>query len=118
MKRRFAELCERNAGLAEIKRTMVEEAKLVHLEKRATDQAIGDYGAAFMPREGQVMTQCNAGALATGGIGTALGVIRVAYQNGSKLHILVPETRPYLQGARLTALGIAQGRDSVDADHR
>jgi methylthioribose-1-phosphate isomerase len=109
MKRRFAELCERNATLAEIKRAMVEEAKLVHLEKRATDQAIGDYGATFMPREGQVMTQCNAGALATGGIGTALGVIRVAYQNGNKLHILVPETRPYLQGARLTAWELHKG---------
>jgi len=56
-----------------------------------------------MPKEGQVMTQCNAGALATAGIGTALGVIRVAYQQGHKLHVLVPETRPYLQGARLTA---------------
>jgi methylthioribose-1-phosphate isomerase len=109
MKRKFAELCERNATLPEIKRAMVEEAKLVHLEKRAIDQAIGDYGAAFMPREGQVMTQCNAGALATGGIGTALGVIRVAYQNGNKLHILVPETRPYLQGARLTAWELHKG---------
>jgi methylthioribose-1-phosphate isomerase len=49
------------------------------------------------------MTQCNAGALATGGIGTALGVIQVAVEQGKKLHILVPETRPYLQGARLTA---------------
>jgi methylthioribose-1-phosphate isomerase len=109
MKRRFAELCERNATLPEIKQAMVGEAKLVHLEKRATDQAIGDYGAAFMPRDGQVMTQCNAGALATGGIGTALGVIRVAYQNGNKLHILVPETRPYLQGARLTAWELHKG---------
>jgi len=49
------------------------------------------------------MTQCNAGALATGGIGTALGVIQVAVEQGKKLHVLVPETRPYLQGARLTA---------------
>jgi methylthioribose-1-phosphate isomerase len=49
------------------------------------------------------MTQCNAGALATGGIGTALGVIQIAVERGKKLHILVPETRPYLQGARLTA---------------
>src|ERR1700690_3518035 len=62
-----------------------------------------------MPRDGQVMTQCNAGALATGGIGTALGVIRVAYQQGRKLHVLVPETRPYLQGARLTAWELMRG---------
>src|SRR6202142_1429475 len=62
-----------------------------------------------MPRDGQVMTQCNAGALATGGIGTALGVIRIAFQQGKKLHVLVPETRPYLQGARLTAWELMRG---------
>jgi len=55
------------------------------------------------------MTQCNAGALATGGIGTALGVIRVAFQQGKKLHVLVPETRPFLQGARLTAWELHKG---------
>jgi methylthioribose-1-phosphate isomerase len=109
MKRRFAELCTASKQLPEIKRAMIEEAKLVHLEKKATDQAIGEYGAEFMPAEGQVMTQCNAGALATGGIGTALGVIRVAYQQGKKLHVLVPETRPYLQGSRLTAWELHQG---------
>jgi methylthioribose-1-phosphate isomerase len=109
MQRRFDELCAKSSQLSYIKRGMVEEAKLVHLEKKATDQAIGEYGAEFMPREGQVMTQCNAGALATGGIGTALGVIRVAYQQGRKIHILVPETRPYLQGARLTAWELHKG---------
>jgi methylthioribose-1-phosphate isomerase len=62
-----------------------------------------------MPQEGQVMTQCNAGALATAGIGTALGVIRVAYEQGKKLEVLVPETRPYLQGARLTAWELDRG---------
>src|SRR5439155_1534085 len=81
----------------------VAEARQIHFEKKATDEAIGSFGAEFMPREGQVMTQCNAGALATAGIGTALGVIRVAFEQGRKLHVLVPETRPYLQGARLTA---------------
>ncbi len=109
MKRRFAELCATSKSLPEIKRAMVEEAKLVHLEKKATDQAIGEYGAEFMPAQGQVMTQCNAGALATGGIGTALGVIRVAYQQGKQLHVLVPETRPYLQGSRLTAWELHKG---------
>jgi methylthioribose-1-phosphate isomerase len=88
---------------------MVEEAKLVHQEKKSTDEAIGAFGAEFMPQDGQVMTQCNAGALATGGIGTALGVLRVAYQQGKKIHILVPETRPYLQGARLTAWELHKG---------
>ena len=81
----------------------------MHAEKRATDEAIGRFGAEYMPREGQVMTQCNAGALATAGIGTALGVIRVAYEQGKKLHVLVPETRPYLQGARLTAWELMRG---------
>jgi methylthioribose-1-phosphate isomerase len=103
MERRFAGLSAENTGIAKIQQGLIAEAKLVHLEKHAIDQAIGRYGAEFMPREGQVMTQCNAGALATGGIGTALGVIRVAFEQGRKLHVLVPETRPYLQGARLTA---------------
>src|SRR3989475_8722774 len=103
MKCRFAELTALTSDLAKVKQAMVEEAQQIHLEKKATDEAIGRFGAEFMPREGQVMTQCNAGALATGGIGTALGVIRVAFEQGRKLHVLVPETRPYLQGARLTA---------------
>jgi len=109
MKRRFAELTAQTSDLTKIKQGMVEEAQQVHLEKRATDEAIGRFGAEFMPREGQVMTQCNAGALATGGIGTALGVIRVAFEQGRKLHVLVPETRPYLQGARLTAWELHKG---------
>jgi methylthioribose-1-phosphate isomerase len=103
MKRRFAELSAQTSDLGRIKQALVDEAKAVHLEKRATDEAIGRFGAEFMPRDGRVMTQCNAGALATGGIGTALGVIQVAVEQGKKLHVLVPETRPYLQGARLTA---------------
>src|SRR5205807_7163538 len=88
---------------------MVEEAQQIHLEKKATDEGIGRFGAEFMPREGQVMTQCNAGALATGGIGTALGVIRIAVEQGRHLRVFVPETRPYLQGARLTAWELAEG---------
>jgi methylthioribose-1-phosphate isomerase len=103
MKRRFVELSAETSDLAEIKSALIAEAKAVHLEKRATDEAIGRFGAEFMPQNGRVMTQCNAGALATGGIGTALGVIQVAVEQGKKLHVLVPETRPYLQGARLTA---------------
>jgi methylthioribose-1-phosphate isomerase len=109
MKRRFAELCAQTSDLAKIRQAMVAEAQLVHLEKKSTDEAIGRFGAEFMPTDGQVMTQCNAGALATGGIGTALGVIRVAFQQGKKLHVLVPETRPYLQGARLTAWELHKG---------
>jgi methylthioribose-1-phosphate isomerase len=109
MKNRFADLLASSADLATIRATLVEEAKAVHLEKKAIDEAISHFGAPFMPQHGQVMTQCNAGALATAGIGTALGVIRVAYQQGRKIHVLVPETRPYLQGARLTAWELHRG---------
>ena len=109
MKARFGELVAQSSDLSKIKKALVAEAQQVHLEKKATDEAIGRYGAEFMPREGHVMTQCNAGALATGGIGTALGVIRVAFEQGKKIHVLVPETRPYLQGARLTAWELQRG---------
>ena len=109
MQRRFAALLSEKSGLDEIQRAMVAEAIQVHAEKKATDEAIGLSGAPYMPAEGQVMTQCNAGALATGGIGTALGVIRVAFEQGKKIHVLVPETRPYLQGARLTAWELQRG---------
>jgi methylthioribose-1-phosphate isomerase len=109
MKRRFDQFAGTDASLETVRHAMVEEAKAVHAEKRATDEAIGRFGAEFMPAEGKVMTQCNAGALATAGIGTALGVIRVAVEQGHKLHVLVPETRPYLQGARLTAWELHEG---------
>ena len=109
MKRRFAELAAQTPDLAGMRAGLVEEARQVHAEKKATDEAIGAFGAEFMPSEGQVMTQCNAGALATAGIGTALGVIRVAVEQGKHLHVLVPETRPYLQGARLTAWELHKG---------
>ena len=109
MRLRFSELAAHTTDLSKIKRGMVEEAQQIHREKKATDEAIGRFGAEFMPRDGRVMTQCNAGALATGGIGTALGVIRVAIEQGKRLHVLVPETRPYLQGARLTAWELQRG---------
>jgi len=109
MRRRFQQLAERGAALESLRSAMVDEARAVHAEKKATDEAIGRFGAELMPREGRVMTQCNAGALATGGIGTALGVIRVAVEQGRRLHVLVPETRPYLQGARLTAWELREG---------
>jgi methylthioribose-1-phosphate isomerase len=109
MKHRFTQLTRASADLAQIREALVQEAQEVHAEKKATDEAIGRFGAEYMPREGQVMTQCNAGALATAGIGTALGVIRVAFEQGRKIHVLVPETRPYLQGARLTAWELYRG---------
>jgi methylthioribose-1-phosphate isomerase len=109
MRRRFEQLAAAKTPLEALRSAMVEEARAIHTEKRATDEAIGRYGADLMPAAGQVMTQCNAGALATAGIGTALGVIRVAFEQGRKFRVLVPETRPYLQGARLTAWELHQG---------
>jgi methylthioribose-1-phosphate isomerase len=109
MKDRFVAVTAHSFDLTAIKRAMVDEARLVHLEKKTTDEAMGRFGADLMPRQGRVMTQCNAGALATAGIGTALGVIRTAFEQGKKLHVFVPETRPYLQGARLTAWELHKG---------
>lgn len=96
------------ANLENIRAALIAEAQLVHEERRAGDRRIGKFGAELMPQSGRVMTQCNAGALATGGIGTALGVIRVAIETGHKIEVLVPETRPFLQGARLTAWELHQ----------
>jgi methylthioribose-1-phosphate isomerase len=109
MKAKFAAVTAQTSDLEKIRAAMIVEAKQVHLEKKATDEAMGRFGAELMPNEGRVMTQCNAGALATAGIGTALGVFRVAVEQGKKLHVLVPETRPYLQGARLTAWELHKG---------
>jgi len=113
-RRRFEELAshaEKGAGdegLGRIREALVAEALKVHEERRAGDEQIGRLGAELMPASGRVMTQCNAGALATGGIGTALGVIRMAVESGRRIEVLVPETRPYLQGARLTAWELQQ----------
>lgn len=109
MRAKLTRLIASGSDLATIRQEMVREAQAVHAEKKATDEAMGRFGAEYMPKDGQVMTQCNAGALATAGIGSALGVIRVAYEQGRKLHVLVPETRPYLQGARLTAWELHKG---------
>ncbi len=75
----------------------------IHDDEVARCVAIGRHGAALVPHGAVVLTQCNAGALATGGYGTALGVVRAAFANGDLGSVVVPETRPLLQGARLTA---------------
>ena len=95
-------------ALDRIRTSLILEAQLVHQERKTADDRIGKFGAELMPKSGRVMTQCNAGALATGGIGTALGVIRVAFEGGKGIEVLVPETRPFLQGARLTAWELHQ----------
>ncbi len=89
--------------LAQIKQTLIEEAQRMHAEDIAANQAMGRHGATLMPSEGGVLTHCNAGALATCGYGTALGVIRAAVEQGKRIHVFADETRPFLQGSRLTA---------------
>ncbi len=89
--------------LPQIKQAIVEEARRMHAEDIAANQAMGRHGATLMPSSGGVLTHCNAGALATAGYGTALGVIRAAIEQGKKIHVYADETRPFLQGSRLTA---------------
>src|SRR5262244_2396610 len=89
--------------LNQIKQTLIEEARRMHAEDIAANQAMGRHGATLMPASGGVLTHCNAGALATAGYGTALGVIRAAVEQGKKIHVYADETRPFLQGSRLTA---------------
>jgi methylthioribose-1-phosphate isomerase len=90
-------------SIAHIKQSLIEEAQRMHAEDIAANQAMGRHGAALMPASGGVLTHCNAGALATCGYGTALGVIRAAIEQGKKIHVYADETRPFLQGSRLTA---------------
>jgi methylthioribose-1-phosphate isomerase len=89
--------------IAQIQRDLVEESRRMHAEDIAANQAMGRHGATLMPDQGGVLTHCNAGALATAGYGTALGVIRAAVEQGKKIHVYADETRPFLQGSRLTA---------------
>jgi methylthioribose-1-phosphate isomerase len=94
-----------------VKLRLVEEAQRILAEDIAINEAMGRHGAALMPDSGTVLTHCNAGALATGGYGTALGVIRAAVAAGKKINVFADETRPFLQGARLTAWELA--KDSI-----
>jgi methylthioribose-1-phosphate isomerase len=88
----------------QIQQTLVTEAQRIYVEDLAANEALSKHGAALLPASGGVLTHCNAGALATaGGYGTALGVIRAAVEAGKKLHVFADETRPVLQGSRLTA---------------
>lgn len=86
----------------EIRKRLLAEAKNIHDEDRETCRSMGEHGAALLKDGDTVLTHCNAGALATGGIGTALGVIFTAANHGKKIRVFADETRPLLQGARLT----------------
>ena len=101
MKDKFDSVSRRS--IDEIKSALVHEAQQMHVEDIAANQAMGRHGAALMPASGGVLTHCNAGGLATCGYGTALGVIRSAVASGKQIHVYADETRPFLQGSRLTA---------------
>lgn len=88
-----------------------EQALEMHRQDEADNRAMGTHGAALLQDDDTVMTHCNAGALATGAFGTALGVIRAAVEAGKRIRVLANETRPFLQGARLTAYELA--RDDI-----
>ena len=101
MQQKFAEVSDQ--PIPAIKQALVAEAKRMHAEDIASNQAMGQHGAVLLPSSGGVLTHCNAGALATAGYGTALGVIRAAFDSGKKIQVFADETRPFLQGSRLTA---------------
>jgi methylthioribose-1-phosphate isomerase len=103
MKVLFGGLAGSGASLVQVQEKILAEAHAMYDEDIAACKAMGAYGADLLPDEGSVLTHCNAGALATCGYGTALGVIRAAAERGKRIHVYADETRPFLQGARLTA---------------
>ena len=108
MKRVYAGM--RGQAIEAIRKRLIQEAQLVREEDVAICRAIGRNGAALVPDGRTILTHCNAGALATAGYGTALGVIRAAVEAGKKVDVYADETRPFLQGARLTVWELQQDR--------
>ena len=112
MKRVFSEAVRAGQSPDELRTTMLTEARAVESEDIESCRTLGAHGAELVPDGGRVLTHCNAGALATGGYGTALGVIRAAVDTGKKVGVFADETRPFLQGARLTAWELL--RDGIE----
>jgi len=106
MRRRFA--AEQGRGAEPLRQALLDEALALQAEDLEACQRMGDIGAELIPPRARLLTHCNAGALATAGYGTALGVIRSAARQGKVANVFADETRPYLQGARLTAWELAQ----------
>ena len=103
MKRAFAEGAQAGESPEELASRLEREARSIHDEDVASCRAMGGHGAALLSDGARVLTHCNAGALATAGYGSALGVVRAAVEQGKKIAVFADETRPFLQGARLTA---------------
>ena len=112
MKRAFADAAQAGDSVSEIKQRLEAEAHRIHDEDVASCRSMGAHGAALVPDSARILTHCNAGALATAGYGTALGVIRAAVEQGKAVSVLADETRPFLQGARLTAWELV--KDGID----
>jgi methylthioribose-1-phosphate isomerase len=112
MKQCFAAAAQAGSSVDEIRARLAAEARAVHDEDLAACRAIGRFGAELVPAKACILTHCNAGALATAGYGTALGVIRGAIEAGREVSVLADETRPFLQGARLTAWELTH--DGID----
>src|SRR5947208_2008423 len=112
MKRLFKEIASDSSDKRVIADRLIHEALAIQAEDIEGNKRIGRFGQELLPNSGTILTHCNAGALATAGYGTALGVIRAAIENGKQLHVLAGETRPFLQGARLTAWEL--WKDDID----
>ncbi|MDO8462503.1 MAG: S-methyl-5-thioribose-1-phosphate isomerase [Deltaproteobacteria bacterium] len=112
---RMKKVCLRSEGAAlpEIIKKLEEEAILIYNEDIETNKKMGRYGADLVENGMTILTHCNAGALATAGYGTALGVFYAAQEQGKKFEVFAPETRPFLQGARLTAWELVKNKISV-----
>jgi methylthioribose-1-phosphate isomerase len=103
----------KDQSIESIRETLIREAKQIYLEDIAINRAIGSNGADLIPDGKTVLTHCNAGALATAGFGTALGVIRAAVSAGKNIDVFADETRPFMQGSRLTVWELQQ--DNINA---
>lgn len=103
---------EESASPAAIAKALEDEARGIFEEDLAACHAMGRHGASLVPSEARILTHCNAGGLATAGYGTALGVIRAAVEAGKKVRVLADETRPFLQGSRLTAFELM--KDNIE----
>src|SRR5499427_1607294 len=112
MKRTFSAAVQAGESVDQIKDRLDREAELIHDEDVASCRAMGAFGAEVVPADAKILTHCNAGALATAGYGTALGVIRGAVEQGKSVAVYADETRPFLQGARLTAWELV--RDGIN----
>jgi methylthioribose-1-phosphate isomerase len=112
MKRAFAAGAAAGESVDQIKDRLEAEARQIHDDDVASCRAMGAHGAAIVPDRARILTHCNAGALATAGYGSALGVIRAAVEQGKHVTVLADETRPFLQGARLTAWELL--RDGIE----